>query len=153
MSRDIEATISQLKELLPYVARDAGRYRNATELVRNSRELARAAEAIDETLPWPSLASSAKGPIIRIRIGTNAVEAFGFRKLPYDFLESEFEMAEPGEEYNLLYKKRISTEPFSYTDSQPVYGQMKYFDLATIGRILENGGDIFPSEPGSSSSK
>jgi hypothetical protein len=146
MSRDIEATITELEKLLPYVARDAERYRNPTELVTKSHELHLAARAIDETLPHPSLASLAKGPFIRVHIGTRAVEALGLRKLPYDFVETTFETAEPGEAYNLLYKKRVSTDIFNPLHSQPIYGHIKYFDLATLGRILEDGGELSPSE-------
>lgn len=153
MSRDIESTITKLKQLLPYVARDAERYGNPTDLVRNSHELYRAAEAIDATLPWPSLASSAKGSFIRVRIGTKAVEALSFRKLPYDFLETTSEIAEPGEEFNILFKKNVSTDILSSRHRQPVYGQSRYVDLATLGRTLQDGGDIFPSEPGSSSNR
>ncbi len=152
MSRDIEATITHLKELLPYVARDAERYGNPTELVRRSHELHLAAKAIDETLPWPSLASSARGQFIRVRIGTQAVDAVGFTKLPYDFLESTFETVEPGKEFNLLYKHTVSTDSSSVL-RQPVYGQMRFIDLATLGQNLRDGGDLFPSDPDSSSSK
>lgn len=146
MFLDVEAVISELQELLPYVVRDAERYRNPTELVTKSRELHMAARAIDETLPHPSLASLAKGPFIRVHIGTRAVEALGLRKLPYDFVETTQETAEPGEAYNLLYKKRVSTDIFNPRHSQPIYGHIRYFDLATLGRILEDGGELTPSE-------
>ena len=146
MSRDIEATITELEKLLPYVASDARRYQDPKLLVENSRELHLAARAIDETLPHPSLASLAKGPFIRVHIGTRAVEALGLRKLPYDFVETTQETAEPGEAYNLLYKKRVSTDIFNPRHSQPIYGHIRYFDLATLGRILEDGGELTPSE-------
>jgi hypothetical protein len=146
MSRDIEATITQLNELLPYVARDAERYRNPSELVAKSRELHLAAKAIDETLPHPSLASLAKGPFIRVRIGSTAVEAREVSRNPYDFIETSFETAEPGEAYNLLFKHRISTDIFNPMHSEPIYGHIKYFDLATLGRIIENDGELTLSE-------
>lgn len=85
MPRNIEETIAHLKELLPYVARDAERYRSTTELVTKSHELHMAARAIDETLAHPSLASVAKGPFLKVKLGANAVEALCFKKLPYDF--------------------------------------------------------------------
>lgn len=147
MSRDIEATIEELHKLLPFVARDAERYRNSTELVKRSHELHLAARAIEETLPHPSLASSARGPFIRVRIGANAVEAYGFRSLPYDFVEPYFDTAEPGQEYDLMYKHRVQTDYFNSRHTQPVFGQMLYFDLATIGRTLEDGGELSASEP------
>ena len=147
MSRDIEQTIEQLHELLPFVVRDAERYRNPTELVAKSRELHMAARAIEETLPYPSLASSSRTPVIRVRIGENAVEAYGFRKLQYDFLEEYPDKAKPGEEYDLLYKHNIGTDIFNRRHTQPVFGQMRYFDLATLGRILEEGGELGVSEP------
>lgn len=153
MSRDIEATLSQLRELLPYVARDAERYRNPTELVTKSHELYLAARAIDETLAHPSLASVSKHPVIRVHIGTKAVEALGIRKLPYDFREITFETAEPGEIYDLRYKNYVATDTFNPTHKQPIYGQLRYFDLATIGRILEEGGELTATEPDSSSSE
>lgn len=149
MSRDLEPTISKLKELLPYVARDAERYRNATELVTKSRELQLAAKAIDETLVHPSFVRLVEGPFLRLKLGTSAVEALGFRRNAYDLKETEFEVAEPGEEHDLLFKHRVATETFASSHSQPVYGHAKYFDLATMGRILESGGDLIPSEPGS----
>lgn len=148
MSRDIEATITELRQLLPYVARDAERFRNPSELVEKSRELHLAARAIDETLPHPSLASLAKGPFIRVSIGARAVEARGLRKLPYDFVEATFETAEPGEEYTLLFKKEIQTDVFNPRHHEPLYGHLRYFDLATLGRILEDGGDLSPTERG-----
>ena len=147
MARDIERTIEQLHELLPFVVRDAERYRNPTELVSKSRELHMAARAIEETLPYPSLASSSRTPVIRVRIGENAVEAYGFRKLQYDFLEVYPDKASPGEEYDLLYKHDIGTDVFNRRHTQPVFGQMRYFDLATLGRTLEEGGELGISEP------
>ena len=147
MSRDIEQTIEQLHELLPFVVRDAERYRNPTELVTKSRELHLAARAIEETLPYPSLASSSRSPLIKVRIGTNAVEAFGFRKLPYDFLEAYPDKAEPDEEYVLRYKHNVQTDVFNPRHTQPVFGQTRYFDLATLGRTLEEGGELSVSEP------
>ena len=150
MSRDIEQTIEQLRELLPFIVRDAERYRNPTELVTKSRELRLAARAIEETLPHPSLASSTKNPLLKIRIGTNAVEAFGFRKLPYDFLEAYPDKAEPDEEYVLRYKHSVQTDVFNPRHTQPVFGQTRYFDLATLGRTLEEGGELSASEPDTS---
>lgn len=147
MSQDIERTIEQLHELLPYVVRDAERYRNPTELVTKSRELHLAARAIEETLPYPSLASSSRSPLIQVRIGTNAVEAYGFRKLQYDFLEAYPDKAEPSEEYVLRYKHDVQTDVFNRSHTQPVYGQTRYFDLATLGRTLEEGGELGISEP------
>lgn len=146
MTREIQGVIDQLHELLPYVARDAERYRNPTELVTKSHELHMAARAIEETLPHPSLASSARGPFIRVRIGANAVEAYGFRRLPYDFVEPYFDTAEPGQEYDLMYKYRIQTDVFNPRHTQPVFGQMLYFDLATLGRTLEEGGELSARE-------
>lgn len=147
MTRDIERTIEQLQELLPLVVRDAERYRNPTELVTKSRELHMAARAIEETLPHPSLASLSRNPILRVRVGTNAVEAYGFRKIPYDFLEAYSDKAEAGEEYDLRFKHDISTDIFNPRHTQPVFGQMRYFDLATLGRTLEEGGELGISEP------
>lgn len=153
MSRDVEAILTQLRELLPYVARDAERYRNATELVTKSHELRLAARAIDETLVHPSLASTSKSPVIQVRIGTKAVEALGVRKLPYDFREVTFETAEPGEVYDLRYKKYVTTDTFNPLHTQPVYGQLRYFDLATLGRTLEDGGELTVTQPDSSASE
>ena len=146
MTRDIQGVVDQLRELLPYVARDAERYRNPTELVTKSHELHLAARAIEETLPHPSLASTARGPFIRVRIGANAVKAYGFRKLPYDFLETYPDKAESGEEYDLRTMRRIQTDIFNPRHTQPVFGQLRYFDLATIGRTLEEGGELSVSE-------
>ena len=144
MSRDIEQVIEQLQELLPFVARDAERYRNPTELITKSHELHLAARAIEETLPHPSLASSSKNPLIKVRIGTNAVEAYGFRKLP----EAYPDKAEPEEEeYVLRYKHHVQTDVFNPRHTQPVFGQTRYFDLAALGRTLEEGGELSVSEP------
>lgn len=147
MARDIEHIVEQLHELLPFVVRDAERYRNPTELVTKSRELHLAARAIEETLPHPSLASVSRSPVLRVRIGTNAVEAYGFRKLPYDFLEAYSDKAEPDEEYDLRFKHDIQTDVFNRRHTQPVFGQLRYFDLATLGRTLEEGGELGISEP------
>lgn len=147
MTREIQDVIDQLHELLPYVARDAERFRNPTELVTKSQELHMAARAIEETLPHPSLASSARGPFIRVRIGANAVEAYGIRKLPYDFREVYADSAQPGDVYDLRFKSRIQTDVFNPRHTQPIYGQLRYFDLATLGRTLEEGGELSSSEP------
>ena len=153
MSRYIERTIEQLQELLPFVARDAERYRNPTELVTKSHELHLAARAIEETLPHPSLASSSRAPLIKVRIGTSAVEAYGFRKLPYDFLEAYPDKAEPEEEYVLRYEHHVQTDVFNPRHTQPVFGQTRYFDLATLGHTLEVGGELSVSEPSTSDAK
>ena len=147
MTRDIEHVVEQLHELLPFVVRDAERYRNPTELVTKSRELHLAARAIEETLPHPSLASVSRAPVLRVRIGANAVEAYGFRKLQYGFLETYSEKAEPGEEYDLRFKHDIQTDIFNPRHTQPVFGQIRYFDLETLGRTLEEGGELSVSEP------
>ena len=144
MTRDIEASITQLQELLPLVVRDAERYRNSTELVTKSRELHLAAKAIDDVLPHPSLAH---GPVIRVRIGANAVEAYGIRKLPYDLREVYPESAQPGEEYDLRFRAHVQTDIFNNRHTQPIYGQLRYFDLATLGRTIEEGGELTVSEP------
>lgn len=146
MARYIEAAIERLHELLPLVVRDAERYRNSTELVNKCRELHLAARAIDGVLPPPSLASG-PAPVIRIRIGENAVEAYGIRKLPYDFPEVYADSAQPGETYDLRFKFLTQTDVFNPKHMQPIYGQLRYFDLATIGRTLEEGGELSISEP------
>lgn len=145
MSRtsNLDAAIAELRDLLPFVARDAERYRNTTELVTKSREFHLAARAIERTLPHPSLA---RGPVICVRIGANAVEAFGIRKLPYDFLESYPESAQPDETYDLRFSHRVQTDVFNPRHTQPIYGQRKYFDLATLSRTLEDGGELSVSE-------
>lgn len=142
MTRDLEATIVRLNELLPFVVRDAERYRNSSELVNKSRELHLAARAIDEVLPHPSLAS---GPVIRVRIGANTVEAYGIRKLPYDFREVYPDSAQPDEVYDLRFKSHVQTDVFNPRHTQPIYGQLRYFDLATLGRTLEEGGELMIS--------
>lgn len=146
MFLDVEAVISELQELLPNVARESTFYRNPTELVKKSRELGLAAKAIDETLPDPNLATLAKGPFISVSIGSRAVEALVTRNLSDGTLETSYEMVNPGERYDLLYKLEVSTDVFDPSHREPFYGHMRYFDLATLGRILEDGGELSPSE-------
>lgn len=153
MSREIEATITKLRELLPYVAYDAKRLGNTTDLVRHSHDFHLASLAINETLAHPSLASLDRMPIIRVRIGSEAVRAYGMGKNPYDFIEPYDTEASPGEEYDLRYKHKVFTDAYVSSLTQPVYGQTKYFDLTTLANNLKNGGDLLVSEPGSSSSK
>lgn len=142
----LESTIGQLRDVLPRVARDAERYRNPTELVTNSRELGIAARALDAvTSDWNHF----PGPVIRVKIGQQAIEALSIRKNQYDFRELQHELVEPGEEYDLRFQNRILTDTYNIFDRhyQPIYGQVRYFDLATLGRTLEDGGDLLVSEP------
>lgn len=142
----LESTIDLLREVLPRVARDAESYRNPTELVMKSRELDIAARALNAvTSDWNHF----PGPVIKVRIGQKAVEALSIRKLPYDFREAVHELVEPGDEYDLRFQNRIQTDTFNPYDRhyQPIYGQVRYFDLATLGRTLEDGGDLLVSEP------
>lgn len=143
MTHKIEDAIEQLNQLLPFVARDAERYRNPTELVMKSHELHMAARAIESTLPHPSLAT---GPVIRVHIGANAVEAYGVRKVAYDFVETYADAAQPGEVHDLRFRYRIQTDIFNPRHTQPIYGQIRYFDLATLGRTLEEGGELSVSD-------
>lgn len=140
----LDATLTQLYALLPYVARDAERLRNPTELVQKSYELHMASRAIEETLPHPSLAGGV--PVIRVCIGNKAVEALGMRKNAYDLLETSLEIVHPCEEIDLRFMHRVSTDIFNTAHTQPVFGQGRYFDLATLGRSLEDGGELTISE-------
>src|SRR6478735_8581909 len=128
MSRDIERTVADLNKWLLYVASDAERYKDTSELIARSPEFRMAAIAIETTLPHPSLASVARGPFLRVRVGTNAVNAFDFRKLPYGFLESEETVAQPGEVHDLKFMKCVGTDVLNPRKIQPVFGQLKYFD-------------------------
>ena len=151
LTHKIEDTIERLQKLLPYVARDAKRYRHATDFVEKSRELHLAARAIDEVIPYPGFGHH--GPAIRVRIGAHAVEGYSMHKLQYDFIEANFEVVEPGEEYDLRARYHARTDVIGSVHTQPIYGQRRYFDLATLGRTLEDGGELSVSQPGSSSNK
>ncbi len=140
----LDATITQLYDLLPYVARDAERLRNPSELVFRTPELLEAARLIEETLPYPSLAGGV--PVLRVCIGHAAVEALSMRKNPYDFLETSYEVVEPGQEFDLRYEHQVSTDIFNPHHRQPVYGGLRYFDLATLGRTLDDGGELLVSQ-------
>lgn len=142
----LDSTVERLYELLPYVARDAERLRSPAELYKKSLELRLAAQAIDETLPYPSLATEI--PVIRVRIGSTAVEALGMRKNAYDLLELSFESSDPGAEYDLRYKHDVRIDPFNPYDihTKPVYGQQLYFDIPVLARTLEDGGELFTSQ-------
>jgi hypothetical protein len=149
----MERVVDDLNKWLPYVASDAERFGNTTELIRRSHEFHLAAQAIYETLPHPSLASGAKGRLLRVRIGNTAVDAFSFHRLPYDFLATEHDTAQPGEVRKLLVRHTIGTDIFDPSKTQPVFGQLKYFDLATLGRTIKDGGELGLTEPDSSSNE
>ncbi len=58
---------------------------------------------------------------------------------------------EPDEQYALLRKENIPVEPFSLEPiTQPYYGDIVYFDLATIGMAIQDGGELTLNRPESS---
>lgn len=141
MRENPEAAIDRLHEILPLIARDAERYRNATELATKSLELHIAAEIIDQLLPPRP---EQRSQMLRLKVGAKAIEGYGFRKNPYDMTELEFHTVEPGEEYDLRFRRDVRTDLFNPYDkhTQPVYGHLRYFDFATMGRTLDDGGAL-----------
>lgn len=144
-----EQLLERIREDLHYVAREAEVLR-PTELVLKSSELARAAADLDALVAERDSIGS-----LRLRIGRMAVDATAFRKNPYDLLEPTKYLVEPGEEHELRFKYMVPTEPFNAFNriTEPVYGFLRYFDLATIGRTIDDGGELRIVKPESSSSE
>jgi hypothetical protein len=91
---------------------------------------------------------------LRLHIGTAAVQATEFPDGGNDFLSSSHHMVDPYTTWPLETKIAIPTHTF-VTDPvyEPFYGytsengENRYFDLATMGLTLEDGGDLMLSEP------
>lgn len=146
MNESPDQILDRVKQNLLYVAREAEVLR-PTELVLKSSELAAAASDIDELMN-----ASGELGLLRLKIGRTVVNACSFRKNPYDFTEATMHLVEPGEEHELRFKYLIPTEPFNaYSPvKEPVYGFLRYFDLATMGRTLEDDGELTLTRPDSS---
>lgn len=146
MNESPDQILDRVKQNLLYVAREAEVLR-PTELVLKSSELAAAASGIDQLMH-----ASRELGILRLKVGRIVVNACSFRKNPYDFTEATMHLVEPGEEHELRYKYLIPTDPFNVSSpiTEPVYGFLRYFDLATMGRTLEEDGELALIRPDSS---
>jgi hypothetical protein len=112
-----------------------------TELVLSSPDMVEAAAGIDTFIQADSPAV-----FLRLTIGRKAIDALSFSRTVYDQIQTRKELVEPGESYQLRYKFSVRTDPFSHI-TEPVYGFLRYFDLATMGRTIEDGGSLTLDSP------
>jgi hypothetical protein len=76
---------------------------------------------------------------LQLTLGGNAVRAARFLRDPYDFVRAHYRILEPGGAYPIIRKRTILERNIP---KKSLLGHFYYFDFATIGRTLFEGGSL-----------
>jgi hypothetical protein len=134
MLESTETILETVKQNLLIVTREA-EVQHSTELAVGSEEMKIAEAGLDRLI-----GRAKKKKRLKLCLGDRAVTALKLQAQNGKLAPVHEQVS--GGNHELLDKYTTLTDTFSSGATEPFYGDVYYFDLPTIGLVLEDGGDL-----------